>query len=197
MKKLIKVNQLTNNKYLNMFELEYSIDGKPFKYFVASRRNLNTLSCKGENVVDAVRILPYFNLNGKMYVVLIKEFRYAINDYIYGVPAGLVDDGETLRQAAARELKEEIGADVVKLTEVFKPSYSSAGMTDESIACFEAEVGNFKPQKLESTEDIKLKIVDFDTLQKMLDAEKFGLQSLLQLKAFVYKKRLEKYEKTK
>lgn len=137
---------------------------------------------------DAVRIIPYFyDKNGNLKVVLIREFRYAINDYIFGVPAGLIDEGESPKTAAKRELREEIGARVIKIKQTEKASYSSAGMSDESIICFEAEVEIDAEQQLDEFEDIKLKVVDLNKLEKMLNKEKFGLQSRLQLRAFLYK----------
>ncbi len=64
-------------------------------------------------------------------------------------------------------------------------------MSDESIICFEAEVKLDKSQKLEDREDISIVVVNLKELEKMLDTEDFGLQSKLQLRAFLYKKLLE------
>lgn len=60
-------------------------------------------------------------------------------------------------------------------------------MSDESIICFEAKVEIDAEQQLDEFEDIKLKVVDLNQLEKMLNKEKFGLQSRLQLRAFLYK----------
>ena len=66
-------------------------------------------------------------------------------------------------------------------------------MSDESIICFEAEVEIDAKQQLDEFEDIKLKVVDLNELEKMLNKEKFGLQSRLQLRSFLYKQKyLEK-----
>ena len=40
-------------------------------------------------------------------VVLVRQYRYTLDDYIYEFPAGLVDEGEDYHAAAIRELKEE------------------------------------------------------------------------------------------
>lgn len=42
-------------------------------------------------------------------VVLVKQFRPALDSYTIEAPAGLIDEGETAEQAALRELKEECG----------------------------------------------------------------------------------------
>ena len=191
MRKIINIEKVTDLKYLNMYQITYEKDGKTYKYNVASRRELNELECNSEGKTDAVRVIPYIIKDGKKYVVLIKEFRNAINKYIYGVPAGLVDKGESGRTAAIRELKEEIGAKVIAIARTQKPSYSSAGMTDEKIDCYEAQVELVYKQSLEETEDITVKIIPVDRLLEFMDKNQFGLQSALQLKAFYYKSKLE------
>ena len=40
-------------------------------------------------------------------------------------------------------------------------------------------------------EDIKIKIIALDELEEFLDNNQFGLQSALQLRGFIYKKKLE------
>ncbi|VUD67524.1 ADP compounds hydrolase NudE [Thalassocella blandensis] len=42
-------------------------------------------------------------------VLLVEEFGIGLNRYEWGLPKGKVDEGETLTQAANRELKEEAG----------------------------------------------------------------------------------------
>lgn len=140
MKKIIDVEKLTDKKYLNLFELVYETEKGEKRYEIASRKNIPDVVSK-TNKPDAVRIIPYFyDKNKNLKVVLIREFRYPINDYVYAVPAGLIDKGENPKQAVERELKEEIGARVIKIKQTEKASYTSVGMSDESIVCFEAEV---------------------------------------------------------
>src|SRR5215207_627547 len=42
-------------------------------------------------------------------VMLIRQFRHAAESFIWEVPAGRLDAGETPEQCAARELEEEVG----------------------------------------------------------------------------------------
>lgn len=121
MKKLIRVEQSTNNKFLNIYYAFFETDSGEYRYEIVSRKNKNQLVVNGkEFVADAVRIIPYFEKDNKLFVVLTKEFRYPVNHYIYGVPAGLIDKGETEEVAAIRELKEEIGAKTIKLLKTKK-----------------------------------------------------------------------------
>ena len=66
---------------------------------------------------------------------LIRQFRHAANGYIWEIPAGRLDAGETPATCAQRELEEEIGmtADVLaRLTTI----YTTPGFTDEKIHLF-------------------------------------------------------------
>jgi len=42
-------------------------------------------------------------------VLMIRQYRYAADGYLYEIPAGRLDKGESPRDCAARELKEETG----------------------------------------------------------------------------------------
>ena len=190
MKKIVSINKLTNNKFLNLYKITYLIDGKNFDYFLASRRQLDKLECNSLST-DAVRALPYVEKNGKIYVILIKEFRYALNNYIYSLPAGLVDKGESTRLAIIRELKEEIGAKVLSLKKVLGSSYSSAGLTDDTLECFYAKVDLAYNQKLDTNESISFQAVELDKLPQFVKTHKFCLPSALMLKNFYLETKLK------
>ena len=192
MKKLISIEKTTNNRFINIYKAKFETEKGEILYDIASRRHkIEELAISGNVKADAVRILPYIIKNGKTYVVLIKEFRYPINDYIYSIPAGIIDEDESPAQAAYRELLEEIGGKAKSLKQTTNINYISAGMSDESVICFESEIENLENQHLEIQEDIEVKIVDLDTLDKMLKTENFGAQSIFQLKAFVNNQQLE------
>ena len=90
---------------------------------------------------DAVIIVPYHAGEDKLAVI--KEFRVPVGGYQYGFPAGLLDSGEELEMTAGRELREETGLDLVRIYRHSPAIFSSAGITDESIAMvFGDEVSN-------------------------------------------------------
>lgn len=194
MKKIVKVEKLTNQKYLNLYKITYDIDGKLYEYIVSSRRNKENLEIK-KHKTDAVRAVPYIKKDDKIFVVLIKEFRYAIGRYIYGTPAGLVDNNESTKTAIIRELKEEIGAKVLKLEKVQQTAYSSAGLTDETLECFYAQVELLYSQSLDENECIKYELVELNNIPNFLKTHKFGLQSALMLKAFYFETKYKMLEK--
>jgi ADP-ribose pyrophosphatase len=70
-------------------------------------------------------------------LLLLRQYRYAAGGYIYEIPAGRLDEGESPAACAVRELKEETGCtaeQLVPLTTMF----TTPGFTDEVIHLFMA-----------------------------------------------------------
>ena len=68
-------------------------------------------------------------------VVLIRQYRYAADGYLYEIPAGRLDAGETPAQCAERELREETGYRAARVESLFT-MYTTPGFTDEKIHLF-------------------------------------------------------------
>lgn len=68
-------------------------------------------------------------------IILIRQFRYPVNRFLWELPAGSVDEGESPEQAARRECHEEIGlvpGTVIRLTALFP----TPGYCDEEMVFF-------------------------------------------------------------
>src|SRR5262245_38070792 len=68
-------------------------------------------------------------------IVLIRQYRYAVNRSLWELPAGSVDPGEEPEQAAKRECHEEIGQvpeTIVRLASL----YPTPGYCDEEMVFF-------------------------------------------------------------
>lgn len=83
---------------------------------------------------QSVAVIP---LKGRD-VLLIKQFRAPIGDWILEVPAGRVEPGEAPEDAAKRELIEEVGYEPTKLTKLCS-LYISPGYSDEILHIYLAE----------------------------------------------------------
>lgn len=70
-------------------------------------------------------------------LLLIKQYRYAANGFLYELPAGRLDPGEKPADCARRELREETGCTAERV-EFLYTMYSTPGFTDERIHLFMA-----------------------------------------------------------
>lgn len=97
--------------------------------------SLELLDDKWEIVKHAPAVAVLALQDGK--ILGVRQERRAISQMTWEVPAGLIDEGETPREAAERELAEEtqFGGNLRLITQV----YSSPGFTDEKIYIFEAQ----------------------------------------------------------
>jgi ADP-ribose pyrophosphatase len=87
----------------------------------------------------ASAIVPFLNdpAGEEPQILLLRQYRYAAGGYLYEIPAGRLDEGESPAECAARELKEETGC----TAEHFEPLTSvltTPGFTDEVIHLFMA-----------------------------------------------------------
>jgi len=70
-------------------------------------------------------------------VLMIRQYRYAADGYLYEIPAGRLDPGEDPRDCAIRELKEETGC-TAEQVEYLLTMYTTPGFTDEKIHIYMA-----------------------------------------------------------
>lgn len=70
-------------------------------------------------------------------VLLIRQYRYAASSYLYEIPAGRLEPGETPEDCARRELEEETGCRAQRV-EALTSIYTTPGFTDERIHLFAA-----------------------------------------------------------
>ncbi len=134
MKSKIKGSKkLTSERWLNLFDVNYiAKTGEEKSWQIVTRQKEPKCISGDYRQPDAVVIVAYHTEKNKM--VILREYRVPLNDYEYGFPAGLVDQGESVEQATRRELMEETGLTVRRFIKISPPVYSSAGMTDESVA---------------------------------------------------------------
>ena len=68
-------------------------------------------------------------------VLLERQYRHAAQDYLWELPAGRVDKGETELAGAKRELLEETGYTARRWQRIFR-FYASPGFVDETMAVY-------------------------------------------------------------
>ncbi len=116
----------------------------------------------------ASAVVPLLETPGEpVKVLLIRQYRYAADGFLYEIPAGRLDAGETPEHCAHRELREETGyttGRMVALTAI----YTTPGFTDELIHLFLAD--DLKPGQaaLEPDEILELKAVSISDALEMI-----------------------------
>ena len=85
----------------------------------------------------AAAVVPFLDDAGAAdpRILLLRQFRHAADGYIWEIPAGRLDPGETPDACARRELAEETGMRASRL-ERLTTFYTTPGFTDERIHLF-------------------------------------------------------------
>jgi ADP-ribose pyrophosphatase len=102
-------------------------------------------------------------------VILIRQYRYAVNAFLWELPAGSVDEGESPEQAARRECHEEIGlvpSTIVRLSAM----YPTPGYCDEEMVFFRLS-GLEKTDEqaaVDEDEDIEAKVFELRDAREMI-----------------------------
>jgi ADP-ribose pyrophosphatase len=86
----------------------------------------------------ASAVVPMLDDGNDPRVLLIRQYRYAANDYVYEIPAGRLGPGEAPSSCASRELREETGYSAESIRQL-TTIYTTPGFTDERIHLFVAE----------------------------------------------------------
>lgn len=177
--------------WINKYHLHYTLpDGRPYTYEGVSRKGperyeaaLEALGSTGAPDPDAVCIVPLLP-DGS--VLLEREFRYPLNSWCVSLPAGLIDAGESLEEAVARELSEETGYrlrdDIAPAVRPLpQPGFSSTGLTEENVQVVFAQVEAAGKARPGSAELIEPFTVARANLRAFLDANQLPIGTRCQL----------------
>lgn len=190
--KILRIEKQTDNPFLNMYDLTArNCEGGIFHYYFASRGEGESLKClTRKNTPEGIMIYAVLK-DDPSKVVLVKQYRYPINDFVYEMPAGLADAGERMETTAVREFHEETGM-TLELYEGGDPVlrnafYTTVGLTDESVSVlYGFAAGNPNGDSKEATEDIGVVIADREEVKRILREEKVAMKCAQSLIHFLH-----------
>lgn len=112
----------------------------------------------------AVAMLPLLSTEK---LILIKQFRKALEKTIYEIPAGTLEPGEAIEACAQRELGEEIGYHASKFTKLLS-FYPAPGFCNEIIHIFLCEGLSETPRDIQSDEEIEPVVVTKKEVKELI-----------------------------
>lgn len=156
--KVIKKKILLEGKFLRFLLTTY-IDSSGI---VREWESFERVNCKG-----IVVIVP---VTDEKEVLLTGQFRPPVNGYVIEFPAGLNEKGDSLEEAASRELLEETGYSAKEMIYIGEGPLSS-GASGEILTAFLAKGLEFKGLgRRDETEDIEVLKIPINELNDKLTA---------------------------
>ena len=190
MSRIGKIEKKTNTRFLNFYEFEaIHRDGRVSPYYVSSRaKEIDGLKAiSHRNDPDGVILYGIYG-EEKDKVVLIRQYRFPLGGYVYEFPAGLVEPGENMLDAAIREMYEETGLHFtpVEAGSYSRPFFTTVGMTDESCGtvfgyCSGIPTNTYQ----EASEDIQVVIADRNECRRILKEENVAIMCAYMLMHFI------------
>jgi ADP-ribose pyrophosphatase len=156
--KILRSFKLYTTTYLNLIQT---------KYLNKKNKEKNWFWVQRPESQPAVIIIA--TMNDKL--VVIKEFRIPIKDYEYGLPAGLIEPNQTIKQTVILELRQETGLDVDHfITEPSPIVYNSSGLTDEGCSIVYVEAtGTLSKIYQEDSEEIEPFLMSKEEIKNLMD----------------------------
>ena len=182
------IRKILEGKFITRYDVDYvTAEGHGKTYEIISRnRDITTLEALQNKKADSV-IMILTDKDGER-ILVNREYRMAMAQWIYNFPAGLIDPGETPEESARRELWEETGLKLTRIDDILDNSYSAVGFSNERNLCvFGTAAGTFR----ESTSDVEEIVPGWYTkaqMRNLLRTEAFAARTQAYCYAWAYGK---------
>lgn len=107
-------------------------------------------------------------INSDKKLILVKQYRKAVNDYTIELPAGKLENGENPEESVKRELMEETGY-IVDEVKFINSIYTSPGYSDEKIYIYFGKTTDYSNQQPDCDESIEVLEMDLEKALSMID----------------------------
>lgn len=172
-----KLEKKEEGNYIVRYDITYeTADHKEKVYEMISRnKDIKTFSELHDKNPDAVVLIIHNEDRDK--ILLNKEFRMAVGEWVYNFPAGLIDPGETMEEAARRELWEETGLKLEVIEDIIGESYSAVGFSNEKNVCIVGTASGTFRKSTSYAEEIEAGWYSCDEVKKLLKTARFAART--------------------
>ena len=147
------IRKIHEGRFITRYDVDYiTAEGRSKTYEIISRnRDITSLDELQNKKPDSV-VMILTDESGER-ILVSREYRLSMAQWIYNFPAGLIDPGETPEESAKRELWEETGLMLTRIDDVLDNSYSAIGFSNERNVCvFGTAAGEFRKSTSDAEE---------------------------------------------
>ena len=177
--KFLGVDKLHQGRFVTRYDLRYeTAAGREKVYEMISRQSdIESQNQLWDHPTDAV-IMMLTDETGER-VLLLHEFRMAAGEAVYNFPAGLIEPGESVVEAARRELREETGLTIASVREILPAGYNAVGFSNEKNACLLGTAGGEIRPSTSDEEEIACGWYGRDEVKELLKEAAFESRTQL------------------
>ena len=171
------IRKIHEGRFITRYDVDYvTAEGNTKTYEIISRnQNIRTLDDLQNKTPNAV-VMILTDENGER-ILVNREYRMAMAQWIYNFPAGLIDPGESAEESAKRELWEETGLRLMRIDDVLDNSYSAVGFSNERNVCvFGVAEGEFH-KSTSDAEEITPGWYTKEEIKQLLRTEPFAART--------------------
>mgnify|MGYP002517239802 CR=1 FL=1 len=176
------IKKILDGRFISRYDVTYTTEDNKTKVYEIISRNKNITSIEDlKNQSPDGVVIVVTDMTGEN-ILLNREYRMAVGDYVYNFPAGLIDAGETPQIAAARELKEETGLDLISIEDTLYDSYSAIGFSNETNRVVIGKADGTFAKSTSTVEEISAAWYNKAQVRKLLENNRFAART----QAFCY-----------
>ncbi|MGZ5546702.1 MAG: NUDIX hydrolase [Nitrososphaeraceae archaeon] len=140
------------NEYIQLYEDLLDINGFKKIYVRGKRKNYST-------------VVPFLSADK---ILMIKSYRHLVDSLQFEIPSGYIEDGESPRDAAIREFKEETGYSANKILFVGEYTLDYSMFEQKGYIYTAYDLVKTQKQHLGLMESIKIESLTIDQVKEML-----------------------------
>ncbi|MBR2784008.1 MAG: NUDIX hydrolase [Firmicutes bacterium] len=173
----VKLDKVHQGRFISRYDITYRTpSGREKVYEMISRDpDLRQQADIWRRPVHAVALIITDESGERL--LLNREYRLGVAEAVYNFPAGLIEPGESIEQAARRELFEETGLELAEVRDILPASYAAPGFGNEKNAHLVGVArGELRPSDREE-EEIVAAWFSKAELRELLRTERFAART--------------------